>query len=41
MTATYVTQFLTMIFLKVYVPSFITCGMVYFIVLFFRRVSRL
>ncbi len=39
MTSEYINTFMTINFMKAFVPSFITCGIVYFIVLSFRKVS--
>jgi hypothetical protein len=39
MTDAYINTFMMLIFLRVFVPCFITCGLVYFIVLTFRKVG--
>jgi len=39
MTPAYINSFMVIVFLKAFVPSFVTCGIVYFIVQSFRKVG--
>jgi hypothetical protein len=41
MTAQYVEDFFTNVFVHSFLPLFVTCGIVYFIILSFRKVSNL
>lgn len=41
MTSAYINTFMSLVFLKVFIPSFVTCGLIYFLVLSFRKVGGL